>query len=284
MDEKPGIALQCGPFRLNLAERTLVMGILNVTPDSFSDGGRFFDKKDAIAHGQALAGAGADIIDVGGESTRPFSDSVHAEEEMRRVIPVVEALAGRLTIPISIDTQKADVARHALSAGATMVNDIGALRLDTAMASVVAAAGVPVILMHMKGTPKDMQVHPHYDHVVEEVKGFLSGAAEDAQRAGIARANIIVDPGIGFGKTVMDNLLLIKHLLSFQALGLPVLIGPSRKSFIGKILGDGNQAREVGTQAVVAAAALQGVQIVRVHDVARTKQTLQLVEAIKAAH
>jgi len=284
MDEKPGIALQCGPFRLNLAERTLVMGILNVTPDSFSDGGRFFDKKDAIAHGQALAGAGADIIDVGGESTRPFSDSVHAEEEMRRVIPVVEALAGRLTIPISIDTQKADVARHALSAGATMVNDIGALRLDTAMASVVAAAGVPVILMHMKGTPKDMQVHPHYDHVVEEVKGFLSGAAEDAQRAGIARANIIVDPGIGFGKTVMDNLLLIKHLLSFQALGLPVLIGPSRKSFIGKILGDGNQAREVGTQAVVAAAALQGDQIVRVHDVARTKQTLQLVEAIKAAH
>jgi len=284
MDEKPGIALQCGPFRLNLAERTLVMGILNVTPDSFSDGGRFFDKKDAIAHGQALAGAGADIIDVGGESTRPFSDSVHAEEEMRRVIPVVEALAGRLTIPISIDTQKADVARHALSAGATMVNDIGALRLDTAMASVVAAAGVPVILMHMKGTPKDMQVHPHYDHVVEEVKGFLSGAAEDAQRAGIARANIIVDPGIGFGKTVMDNLLLIKHLLSFQALGLPVLIGPSRKSFIGKILGDGNQAREVGTQAVVAAAALQGVQIVRVHDVTRTKQTLQLVEAIKAAH
>jgi len=284
MDEKPGIALQCGPFRLNLAERTLIMGILNVTPDSFSDGGRFFDREDAIAHGQALAGAGADIIDVGGESTRPFSDSVPAEEEMRRVIPVVEALAGRLNIPISIDTQKADVARHALSAGATMVNDIGALRLDTAMASVVAAAGVPVILMHMKGTPKDMQVHPHYDDVVEEVKGFLSGAVEDAQRAGVGRANIIVDPGIGFGKTVMDNLLLIKHLSSFHALGLPVLIGPSRKSFIGKILGDGNEAREVGTQAVVAAAALQGVQIVRVHDVARTKQTLQLVEAIKAAH
>ncbi len=284
MDEKPGIALQCGPFRLNLAERTLIMGILNVTPDSFSDGGRFFDREDAIAHGQALAGAGADIIDVGGESTRPFSDSVPAEEEMRRVIPVVEALAGRLTIPISIDTQKADVARHALSAGATMVNDIRALRLDTAMASVVAAAGVPVILMHMKGTPKDMQVHPHYDDVVEEVKGFLSGAVEDAQRAGVGRANIIVDPGIGFGKTVMDNLLLIKHLSSFHALGLPVLIGPSRKSFIGKILGDGNEAREVGTQAVVAAAALQGVQIVRVHDVARTKQTLQLVEAIKAAH
>jgi len=284
MDEKPGIALQCGPFRLNLAERTLIMGILNVTPDSFSDGGRFFDREDAIAHGQALAGAGADIIDVGGESTRPFSDSVPAEEEMRRVIPVVEALAGRLNIPISIDTQKADVARHALSAGATMVNDIRALRLDAAMASVVAASGVPVILMHMKGTPKDMQVHPHYDDVVEEVKGFLSGAVEDAQRAGVGRANIIVDPGIGFGKTVMDNLLLIKHLSSFHALGLPVLIGPSRKSFIGKILGDGNEAREVGTQAVVAAAALQGVQIVRVHDVARTKQTLQLVEAIKAAH
>jgi dihydropteroate synthase len=284
MDGKQRLALQCGPFRLNPAERTLIMGILNVTPDSFSDGGRYFDKKDAIAHGQALAAAGADIIDVGGESTRPFSDSVPVEEEMRRVIPVVEALAGRLAIPISIDTQKADVARHALSVGATMVNDIGALRLDTAMASVVAAANVPVILMHMKGIPKDMQVHPHYDDVVEEVKGFLGDAAERAQRAGVDRTNIIVDPGIGFGKTVRDNLLLIKHLSSFHALGLPILIGPSRKSFIGKILGNGDEARDTGTQAVVAAAVLQGVHIVRVHDVARTRQTLQLVEAVKAAH
>jgi dihydropteroate synthase len=284
MDGKQRLALQCGPFRLNPAERTLIMGILNVTPDSFSDGGRYFDKKDAIAHGQALAAAGADIIDVGGESTRPFSDSVPVEEEMRRVIPVVEALAGRLAIPISIDTQKADVARHALSVGATMVNDIGALRLDTAMASVVAAANVPVILMHMKGIPKDMQVHPHYDDVVEEVKGFLGDAAKRAQRAGVDRTNIIVDPGIGFGKTVRDNLLLIKHLSSFHALGLPILIGPSRKSFIGKILGNGDEARDTGTQAVVAAAVLQGVHIVRVHDVARTRQTLQLVEAVKAAH
>ncbi len=275
--------VQCGPFRLTLGKRTLIMGVLNVTPDSFSDGGIFFDKKDAIAQGEALAAAGADIIDVGGESSRPFSDSVPVEEEIRRVVPVIEALADRLPIPISIDTCKAEVARHALAAGASIANDIGALLFAPTMAAVVAEAGVPVILMHMKGTPKTMQADPHYEDVVEEVREFLADVVQKAQKAGIEADKIIVDPGIGFGKTVTHNLLLLKHLSAFHTLGAPVLIGPSRKSFITKILGDGDKRREAGTQAAVAAAALQGVHIVRVHDVRRTKHTLKLVDAIRDA-
>ena len=273
--------LQCGPFRLTLGKGTLVMGIVNVTPDSFSDGGLFFDKEAAIAHGAALAAEGADIIDVGGESTRPFSESVPTAEEIRRVVPVIEELAGLLSIPLSIDTNKAEVARHAIDAGASMVNDVGALRLDPDMAGVVAEAGVPVVLMHMKGTPKAMQVDPHYEDVVEEVRSYLAHAIQRAKSEGIDRGKIIVDPGIGFGKTVTHNLLVIKDLLAFRTLGAPILIGPSRKSFITKILGPGDERREVGTQAAVAAAALKGADIVRVHDVARTKQTLRLVDAIK---
>ncbi len=259
------------------------MGILNVTPDSFTDGGLFFDEKDAVAHGEALAAAGADIIDVGGESSRPFSDPVPVKEEIRRVVPVVQELASRLSIPISIDTNKAEVARHAIVAGASMANDIGALRFDSAMAGVMAEAGVPVVLMHMKGTPKSMQIDPHYEDVVGEVRSFLADAIRMAEEAGIDRTKIIVDPGIGFGKTVRHNLLLIKHLSDFHALEVPVLIGPSRKSFITKILGDGDERREIGTQAAVAAAALQGVHIVRVHDVERTRDTLKLVDAIRNA-
>ena len=275
--------LQCGPFWVTIGKNTLVMGILNVTPDSFSDGSLFFDKEAAVAHGEAMAAKGADIIDVGGESTRPFSEPVPAQEEIRRVIPVIEELASRLSVPISIDTNKAEVARHAIAAGASMVNDIGALRLDPAMADVVAKAGVPVVLMHMKGTPKAMQVDPHYEDVVGEVTGFLADAIRKAEQAGIDRTKIIVDPGIGFGKTVTHNLLLIKHLAAFHALDAPILIGPSRKSFITKILGPGDERREVGTQAAVAAAVLQGAHIVRVHDVERTKETLKLVDAIKAS-
>lgn len=258
-----------------------MMGIVNVTPDSFSDGGLFFDQADAVAHGEALAAAGADIIDVGGESSRPFSESVPVQEEIRRVVPVIEELARRLSVPISIDTHRARVARHAISVGASMVNDIGALLLDPAMGSVVAEAGVAVVVMHMKGTPKVMQVGPHYEDVVGEVRGFLADAVERAEQAGIGPSRIIVDPGIGFGKTVTHNLLLIKHLSALQALGVPILIGPSRKSFIAKILGNGDERREVGTQAAVAVAALHGAHIVRVHDVERTRYTLKLVDAIK---
>jgi dihydropteroate synthase len=258
-----------------------MMGIVNVTPDSFSDGGLFFDQADAVAHGEALAAAGADIIDVGGESSRPFSEPVPVQEEIRRVVPVIEELARRLSVPISIDTHKARVARRAISVGASMVNDIGALQLDPAMASVVAEAGVAVVVMHMKGTPKVMQVDPHYQGVVGEVRDFLADAVERAEQAGIDPSKVIVDPGIGFGKTVTHNLLLIKHLSALQALEVPILIGPSRKSFISKILGNEDERRELGTQAAVAVAALHGAHIVRVHDVERTRYTLKLVDAIK---
>jgi dihydropteroate synthase len=283
VDKASVLKLQCGPFGLTAGNRTLIMGIVNVTPDSFSDGGLFFDHADAIAQGEALAAAGADIIDVGGESSRPFSEPVLEQEEIRRVVPVIGELAGRLSVPISVDTHKAQVARHAISAGASIVNDIGALKLDSAMASLVAEAGVAVVVMHMKGTPKAMQVDPHYEDVVGEVRDFLANAMERAQQAGIDRTKIIVDPGIGFGKTVTHNLLLIKHLSGLQALGIPILIGPSRKSFITKILGPGDERREVGTQAAVAVAALHGAHIVRVHDVERTRHTLKLVDAIKDA-
>ena len=273
--------VQCGSHLLTMGPRTLIMGILNVTPDSFSDGGLFLDKDAAVAHGEAMAEAGADILDIGGESTRPFSDPVPVEEEIRRVVPVIEALAPRVTVPISIDTTKAEVARLALDAGAAIVNDVGAMRLDPGMADLVAARAAPVILMHMLGKPKTMQDEPHYDNVVDEVKDFLVRAIEKAESAGISRSKIIVDPGIGFGKTVTHNLLLIKGLSALRSLGVPVLIGPSRKSFITKLLGPGDERREVGTQAAVSAAVLNGAHIVRVHDVERTRETLKLIDALK---
>jgi dihydropteroate synthase len=283
MNGRTAFELRCGSYLLSLGPRTLIMGILNVTPDSFSDGGFYFDKKDAVARGKALAAAGADIIDIGGESSRPFSEPVPAEEEIRRVVPVIEELARYVSVPISIDTTKAQVARQALEAGAVMVNDIGALRLDPAMANLVADADVPVVLMHMKGTPKTMQMNPQYKHVVGEVKSFLADAIHRAEQVGIERTKIIVDPGIGFGKTVGHNLRLIKDLRALEPLGVPIVIGPSRKSFISKLLGPGDERREVGTQAAVATAALNGAHIVRVHDVERTRETLKLVDAIKNA-
>jgi len=280
--ESPGaFELQCGAHLLKLGPRTLIMGILNVTPDSFSDGGLFFDTDDAIDHGVAMAEAGADILDVGGESTRPFSEPVSPEEELRRVVPVIEGLGRRLSVPVSIDTTKAEVASAALDAGAVIVNDVGALRLDPEMAGLIAARNVSVVLMHMQGLPKTMQLDSHYQDVVGEVKTFLADAVDGAEAAGINRSKIIVDPGIGFGKTVTHNLILIQGLPALQSLGVPVLIGPSRKSFITKLLGEGDDRRELGTQAAVSAAVLNGAHIVRVHDVARTKETLKLIDAIK---
>jgi dihydropteroate synthase len=273
--------LQCGPHFLKLGSRTLIMGILNITPDSFSDGALFFDAKDAIDHGTAMAEAGADILDVGGESTRPFSEPVSPEEEIRRVVPVIKELSRRLSVPISIDTTKAEVARAALDAGAVIVNDVGALRLDPEMAELIASRNVSVVLMHMQGLPKTMQLDPHYEDVVAEVKAFLADAVDAAEAAGIERSKIIADPGIGFGKTVTHNLILIQELSALQSLEVPILIGPSRKSFITKLLGEGNERRELGTQAAVCAAALNGADIVRVHDVTRTKETLKLIDAMK---
>ena len=284
--------LSWGSHKLVLGEQhTAVMGVVNVTPDSFSDGGKFFSFDTAVAQGQKLAHEGADILDIGGESTRPFSDSVSVEEEIRRVVPVIEALASRVSIPISIDTTKSEVARRALDAGASMINDVGALRLDADLATVASEYGVPLILMHMLGTPKTMQVAPVYDDLIPDIKAFLKDAIKRATQNGISKSNIIIDPGIGFGKTLEHNLLIINHLHEFETLDAPILIGPSRKSFIRKLLKDPDAEDmlpehplvETGTQAVVCTGVLNGAHIVRVHDVANTRATLKIIEAIKNA-
>ena len=280
--------LAWGRHVLDLGRRTCIMGVVNVTPDSFSDGGRFYDAAAAVAQGERLAAEGADIIDIGGESTRPFSEPVAIEEEIRRVVPVVAALAARIRVPISVDTTKAAVARRALEAGAAMINDISALRFDPDLAGVGAEFGVPVVLMHMRGEPRSMQVAPHYDEPVTDIRGFLGEAAAAAERQGIPRERLIVDPGIGFGKTPEHNLQLIRRLQEFAALGLPILVGPSRKSFIRRLVKpDGAKdippslpVVETGTQAAVAAAVLNGAHIVRVHDVANTAATVKVVDAI----
>ena len=280
--------LEWGRHILELGRRTCVMGVVNVTPDSFSDGGRFLDAADAVAQGLRLAAEGADIIDVGGESTRPFAEEVWAEEEIRRVVPVIAELAGRIRIPISIDTTKAAVARRALEAGAAMVNDIAALRFDPGLAGVAAEFGVPLILMHMRGEPRTMQMTPRYDDLVGEIYSFLQDAAAAAERQGIPRSRVIVDPGIGFGKTPEHNLQLIRRLPEFASLDLPLLVGSSRKSFIRKLVRPEGEkdvspdlpAVETGTQAAVAASIFNGAHIVRVHDVASTVATVKVVDAI----
>jgi dihydropteroate synthase len=280
--------MEWGSHRLELGRRTCVMGVVNVTPDSFSDGGRFLDSRAAIDQGLRLAAAGADIIDVGGESTRPFSEPVPADEEIQRVVPVIAALAKTIRIPISIDTTKAAVARRALEAGAAMINDITALRSDAGLGALAAESGVPVVLMHMQGEPRIMQVAPRYDDLVAEIRLFLQQAADAAEERGVPRARLIVDPGIGFGKTAEHNLELIRRLPEFAGLGLPLLVGPSRKAFIRRLVKpEGDQdispdhpAVETGTQAAVAAAILKGAHIVRVHDVANTLATVKVADAI----
>ncbi|MFZ5564016.1 MAG: dihydropteroate synthase [Thermodesulfobacteriota bacterium] len=283
--------LAWGGRRLELGPRTLVMGILNVTPDSFSDGGRFDTFDRAVAHARQMAAQGADILDIGGESTRPFSDPVPEALEMERTIPVIRRLAGEVSIPISIDTAKASVAKAALDAGASIINDISALGADPKMGALAAEAGVPVVLMHMQGNPKTMQQAPSYRDVTREVIGFLADAAARARAAGVDPSRIIVDPGIGFGKTVAHNLTLLKNLSAFEPLGLPLLVGTSRKAFIRKTLADAagepahvdSPAVLTGTQATITAAVLGGAHIVRVHDVAEAVITVKLADAIKNA-
>lgn len=258
-----------------------VMGIVNVTPDSFSDGGLFLDPEKAIAHGLALVEEGADVLDIGGESTRPGAAEVTAEEEIRRVVPVVRGLAG--AAPISIDTTKAEVAREAIAAGATIVNDVSGLRGDSGMAETCAAHDVEVVVMHMIGTPRTMQNDPRYDDVVAEVKAFLMGQVEVAIEAGIERERIWIDPGIGFGKTVEHNLALLKATAEFADTGLPVLLGPSRKTFIGKIDGSKEDRRLGGTIAACLESRRGGAKMVRVHDVAAVAQALRIADAIDEA-
>jgi len=277
--------------RLELGRRTCIMGILNITPDSFSDGGRFIDSDSALAHAERMVTAGADIIDIGGESTRPYSDAVSAAEEADRVLPVIETLAARIDVPISIDTTKASVAHQALAAGAAIVNDVSALRMDPDIAGVAAGYGAPLILMHMKGTPKTMQEHPRYDDLIGEIRDFLESAIASAVAAGIPKSGIIVDPGIGFGKTVAHNLCLINRLDAFESLDVPILVGTSRKAFIRNILKKNGYQDidpalppvETGTQATVAASILKGAHIIRVHDVASTFVTARIIDAIRNA-
>jgi len=275
--------LQTPHGTLDLAGRTLVMGVLNVTPDSFSDGGEFLDLDAAVARAGAMLAEGADLVDIGGESTRPGSDPVEPAEQIRRVVPVIERI--RRLHPravLSIDARFAEVVAGALDAGADIVNDISALRHDPRMADLVARRGVPVILMHMKGTPKTMLQEARYDDVVQEVLDFLRQRIEAAGRAGIGRDRILIDPGIGFAKQTADNLEILRRLEEFHALGVPVLVGPSRKRFIGEVLGIAEpKDRLHGTLAAVTACALAGVHIVRVHDVAAARQVVQLCHAIR---
>jgi dihydropteroate synthase len=268
---------------LDYASSTLIMGVINVTPDSFSDGGRFYDSTMAIQHGRKLARDGADIIDVGGESTRPGSCGISSAEELRRVIPVIEALVREVEVPISIDTYKADVAARAFEAGAAMLNDISALRFDPEMADVVVKHGAAVVLMHMKGTPMDMQTDPRYDDVLEEVRTFLQDRIDVAQERGIPPEKIIVDPGIGFGKTVEHNLTLLKHLSYFRSLGKPILLGTSRKAFIGRVLQAEVDQREGGPAATVVVGICNGANIVRVHEVAMMVPVARMTDAIMRA-
>jgi len=259
-----------------------VMGIVNVTPDSFSDGGEFFDHERAIAQGVKLARQGADVLDIGGESTRPGAKAVALEEELRRVIPVIEGLAG--VVPLSIDTAKAEVARRAIAAGAEIVNDVTALRGDPEMAGVCAEAGTRIVLMHMLGTPRTMQDDPRYNDVVAEVAEFLAVQTGLAEAAGIARDRIWIDPGIGFGKTVAHNLQLLKAIDRFAEMKLPVLVGASRKRFIGQLDRDAPESERLGgTIAACLAALAGGASMVRVHDVAPVVQALRVAAAIEAA-
>jgi dihydropteroate synthase len=260
------------------------MGILNVTPDSFSDGGEFASFAAALAQADRLIADGADILDVGGESTRPFAAPVSTEEELNRVIPVIEAVRRKHRIPISIDTTKAVVAREALQAGADIVNDISALRKDPEMLTVVRENSCPVIIMHMQGTPADMQVKPHYDDVVADIIEFFAERIAWITGNGVAKDRLIVDPGIGFGKTLHHNLSLLKHLEKFSTLGLPLLLGHSRKRFLGELTGVPREAdRDLATAVATALCSDKNVAIVRVHNVAATRQALQVAEAIRRA-
>jgi dihydropteroate synthase len=273
--------LQGPGLDLELGSRVFLMGILNVTPDSFSDGGRFLKTDDAIRQAETLAEEGADLIDIGGESSRPGAAAVPIEEEIRRVVPIIEQLVKRLSIPISIDTTKAEVARRALAAGARIINDISALRFDPEMAPLAARDGVPVVLMHMQGTPKDMQVHPVYTDVIREISAFFETRIRFAEQSGISRERIVLDPGIGFGKTIDHNLEILARLDEFRSLGRPLLIGPSRKSFIGQVLGLPVEERLEGTAAAAAVGILNGASIIRVHDVRAMSRVARMVKAIE---
>ncbi len=266
---------------LQWSDRPLIMGILNVTPDSFSDGGKYVTREKAVDHALKMVEDGADIIDVGGESSRPFSRPISTDDELKRVVPVIESLRERSSIPISVDTCKARVAEESCLAGADIVNDVSGLRYDPEMADTVSTAKVKVIIMHMKGLPETMQTAPYYDDVISEICTFFQERIQFSAVKGIDQDNIILDPGIGFGKRVEDNLKIIKHIDVFKRFGLPVLVGTSMKGFIGKITESTRKGRIEGTLASISISVWNGADIVRVHDVKKAKKVVLLTDAIR---
>lgn len=277
-DEK-SLIWDLGSRKLICGRRPLIMGILNVTPDSFSDGGKHFDPGIAITSAIKMEADGADIIDIGGESTRPYSDAVDADEELRRVIPVIKGLRNKIRIPISIDTSKSSVATAAIEAGAEIINDVSGLEGDPNMTEVATSNEVGVCVMHMQGTPQTMQDNPHYGDVVQDIKNYLHARLEACVTRGIPRQRICLDPGIGFGKTHEHNFELLRNIQTYRELGVPLLIGHSRKGFIGQLLGDKNADRTAATIGVSLAAALSGAHVLRVHDVRPTTDALKLFQA-----
>jgi dihydropteroate synthase len=271
----------CGKYRFDFNKRTYVMGIVNVTPDSFSDGGKFMNLKAALDHAKRAVDEGADIIDVGGESTRPGAAPVSLEEERKRVLPLIEQLVPQIDVPVSIDTTKVAIARSAIEAGAAMINDISSFRFEPGMAHLAAEHKIPVVLMHMRGTPRTMQGQAVYENPIAEITDFLKERIACAESAGIDPHQIIIDPGIGFGKSLPDgNLTIIKNLAAFKTLGKPILVGLSRKAFIGHVLNLGVEEREEGTAAALAVAVSNGANLVRVHDVKKMKRVVTMVDAI----
>ena len=275
-----GFFLNFSSKKIDLEKKVAVMGVLNLTPDSFYDGGRYRTEKEILKRVEQMIEEGADIIDIGGESTRPGSDRVSVEEELRRTIPYLRKIRDLFDIPLSIDTYKAKVAKEAIEAGAEMVNDISGLRFDPEMAEVISSKNASVVLMHIKGTPKNMQDNPFYESLMDEIISYLRKSLEIALKAGIDFDRILIDPGIGFGKTVEHNLFILKNLEELRILRRPILIGVSRKSFIGKVLNLPVEERLFGSLAATSVAVMNGARIVRCHDVRETRQVIDLVDAI----
>lgn len=274
--------LKAGSFEFVFPRRALVMGIVNVTPDSFSDGGQYYEPAAAVSHAIELWKAGADILDIGGESTRPFAQPVDEAEELRRVLPVIERLAGRVPVPISIDTQKPGVARAAVAAGASIINDVAAWKRDDSMATLLAETGVSYVMMHSQGTPQTMQIAPSYKDVAVDVEEFFKVRLQELVKMGVKCEQVILDPGIGFGKSMEHNLELLAAMHRFSEFKRPLLIGVSRKSFIGNVLGVAVEDRLSGALACACWGIHEGVQIVRAHDVSETVQVLRMTEALMA--
>ena len=280
---KTHYTIRCRKKTFKLGKQTLLMGVLNVTPDSFSDGGLYLDKDEAIAHGLRMVEEGADLIDIGGESTRPGSKPLELTEELRRIIPVIESLSKEVDVPISIDTYKSIVAQRAVEAGAEMINDISALHYDPGLARVAVKEDIPLILMHIRGTPETMQKDVHYESLFSEIIQYLGESIQRAENAGLDPEQIIIDPGIGFGKNLEDNLVIIKNLQEFRILGKPILLGTSRKSFIGRILNTEVTERLEGTLSSIAIGVLNGAHIIRSHDVLQAKRAIAVADAIRSA-